>query len=391
MVDDQQNSLLAAALEYASWGWRILPLHSPTNDGGCTCGNPHCPCPGKHPHIARWSKVATADPTIIRQWWERWPDANIGVATGKVSGLAVLDVDPRNGGDEVLEDLERREGDLPATVESLTGGGGRHVLFRYPEGGVRSRNGLAEGLDLKSDGGYFVAPASRHAAGRTYQWELSCYPGEVPLAEVPAWLVTLAGRPSGNGNGTPSANLLKIPEGKRNDTLARLAGAIRRPGMTEEAIRQALLAENQARCAPPLAVAEVARIARSVARYPPAPFSRHQSAVSEIHNSDLGNARRLVARHGLDIHHVSPRREWLVWDGTRWGKDDSGEVTRRAKETVNHLYAQASRAADPETRKGLAKFAVQSESEPRLRGMIELAKTEPGVPFLASWTQTHGF
>jgi hypothetical protein len=79
-------------------------------------------------------KDATTEEATIRQWWTRWPDANIGIATGAVSGLVVLDIDSRHGGDESLQQLiQAHPTDFPETVRSLTGGGGSHLLFQYPD------------------------------------------------------------------------------------------------------------------------------------------------------------------------------------------------------------------------------------------------------------------
>jgi len=123
--------LLTTALAYAQRGWRVFPLHTLTTDG-CSCGKETCgDQAGKHPRyhhddLAHGHNNATRDPDLIQRWWTRWPDANIGVATGQISGFVVIDVDPRNGGQLTLDDLEVEHGKFPPTVESLTGGGGRH-------------------------------------------------------------------------------------------------------------------------------------------------------------------------------------------------------------------------------------------------------------------------
>jgi len=91
------NSLLEAALEYAAQGWRVFPLHNPTS-AGCSCQKPDCNnSTGKHPRISNGLKGASLDASRIRGWWAKWPDANIGVATGPGSGVFVLDVDGAKG------------------------------------------------------------------------------------------------------------------------------------------------------------------------------------------------------------------------------------------------------------------------------------------------------
>ena len=132
-----------------------------------------------------------ATPTDIEFWWDRWPEANVGVVTGWVSALVVVDVDPRNGGDATLAALEAEEGALPATVTSLTGGGGRHLYFAHPTHLVPSRP-LGGGVDLKADGGVIVVPPSLHASGPQYRWRPGHGPDEHELATMPEWLERLS-------------------------------------------------------------------------------------------------------------------------------------------------------------------------------------------------------
>ncbi|NSW83145.1 MAG: DNA primase [Syntrophothermus sp.] len=102
----------------------------------------------------------------------------------------------------------------------------------------------------------------------------------------------------------------------------------------------------------------------------------------EIHETDLGNARRLVKLHGRDLRYCHPWGKWFVWNGQRWSKDATAEVVRRAKDVVRELYAEASREPDEDRRKALAKHALRSESENRIAAMISLAESEPGIPVL---------
>jgi len=184
------------AVAAVSRGWAVVPLHDLVS-GACSCGRPDCPSPGKHPRV-RWEPWQAQAPDVdrVRRWWQRWPNANIGVVTGAVSGVVVLDVDPRNGGDRSLFELERGRGPLPDTVQTETGGGGRHVWFRHPGGDIVSCV-LAPGLELKGEGGLVVIPPSLHTSGRHYSWASGCTPENLPLAALPAWPVLLAGRVDG--------------------------------------------------------------------------------------------------------------------------------------------------------------------------------------------------
>src|SRR5262249_22810872 len=142
--------------------------------------------PGKHPIgtlVPRGVKDATTDPDTILRWWAECPSANVGIATGALSGFIGLDVDPRHRGDESLAALEREHGKLPATVEAGTAGGGRHLLFAHSGVPIRNRVNLARGLDVRADGGYIVAPPSQHASGEAYAWIIA--PDAAPLAEIP--------------------------------------------------------------------------------------------------------------------------------------------------------------------------------------------------------------
>lgn len=265
------NERLAAALGYADRGVRVLPLHSIRADR-CTCAQIGCPSPSKHPLgtlAPNGVKNATTDAATITAWWTREPFANVGIATGAVSGIVVLDNDPRHGGNASLEQLQREHGPLPATVESITGGGGRHTLFTHPGGRVANRVGIAPGLDVRGDGGYIVAPPSLHQSGQRYTWRSGAAPGVVPLAPMPSWLLVLVCAPTSPRRGTEELGG-RIPKGTRNETMASFAGSMRHRGMTAAAIEAALLIENETRCDPPLAPADVKKIAIRIARYEPA-------------------------------------------------------------------------------------------------------------------------
>jgi hypothetical protein len=165
-----KKGMLESALDYARQGKPVFPLHNPTRRG-CSCGKANCNNVGKHPRTARGLKDATTDERQITEWWKKWPDANIGYPTGKVSGEFTLDVDPRHGGDESLREFERRYGPLPKTATVNTGGGGKHLKFKHP-GNIPIKNATnvdgLPGLDLRGDGGYIVVPPSLHASRKRY-------------------------------------------------------------------------------------------------------------------------------------------------------------------------------------------------------------------------------
>lgn len=175
----------AAALRYAAAGLPVFPLHTVRPDGACSCGRECGKDKGKHPRQGGGFKNATTEENRVRNWWRAiYRGANIGIRTGEPlrSGgfLSVLDVDPRNDGDASLAEWEEEHGTLPDTFTVRTGGGGWHYYFRTPEPlPANARLGL-DGLDVKSAGGYVIAPPSLHPLGR-YELERSA-----PVADMPA-------------------------------------------------------------------------------------------------------------------------------------------------------------------------------------------------------------
>ncbi len=149
---------------------------------------PVFPCrPDKKPYTGNGFKNATYNPHQIIKWWEKWPDALLGMPTGKMSGYCILDVDDKNGhdGSGSLHALEQQHGKLPDTWITLTPSGGFHYWFKYPGQHIQTSAGkIGQGLDIRGDGGYVIIPPS---AG--YEFEAS-NPHEP--AEMPEWLVELA-------------------------------------------------------------------------------------------------------------------------------------------------------------------------------------------------------
>lgn len=146
-------SLADAATAYAEAGWHVFP----------------CRPRGKTPLTPRGFKDATTDPTTIKQWWADTPDANIGVATGTISGIWVVDIDGEPGA-QSLRSLARTGQELPLTLSSGTGHG-THLFYAVPHGTVvRSKAGVWPGVDIRGDGGYVIVPPSIHPTGRRYRW-----------------------------------------------------------------------------------------------------------------------------------------------------------------------------------------------------------------------------
>ncbi len=248
-----ESEIEAAASDYLRRGWSVIPLRPRS----------------KLPAI-RWETYQRerADGAALQRWLRRWPQLNIGIVTGAVSGLVVLDLDRGHGGFESLEALERVHGPLPDTVEAETGGGGRHLYFAAPHAALRNKAGLAAGIDLRGEGGMVVAPPSVHPSGAHYRWRAGHEPGALALAVLPRWLAQLAAdAPAGRGHALAHWRALVregVEEGRRNTTIASFAGHLLWHGVDAEVVLELMLSWNRQRCRPPLEDAEVARVVSSI-------------------------------------------------------------------------------------------------------------------------------
>jgi hypothetical protein len=177
----RESSSKAAALAYAlRLGWAVFPCFEIGSDGRCACGaqgSERC-TPAKHPRTHDGFRGATRSVETITRWWSMWPNANVAIATGEISGIVVVDIDPRNGGRESLLQIHERFGRMDPSIVCLSGGGGAHAYFAHPGRHVPNRSNLAgfRGIDLKGDGGYVLAPPSSHVSGDRYAWQ----PGHTP-------------------------------------------------------------------------------------------------------------------------------------------------------------------------------------------------------------------
>ena len=162
-----KNALLEAGLHYASLGLHVLPLYNVLAGGGSGCGRPSCHSAGKHPRTKRGCKDASANSSQIEAWWSKWPGANIGIATGAISGIVVVDIDGAEGR-ATLQTLIDAHGLFPTPVVRTARGW--HLFFKLPQSGIAIPCSAGNGLDIRGDGGYVVAPPSIHISGHVYRW-----------------------------------------------------------------------------------------------------------------------------------------------------------------------------------------------------------------------------
>ena len=371
--------MIEVALKYAEANIPIMPLHWIREDGSCSCKKGQkCDSKGKHPIYSGWYKNSTTDTQQITRWWTIKPNANIGIPTGEKSSLLVLDVD--DGGGATLAELEATNGKLPDTVTAITGSGGKHYVFKHPQGrNIPNKVKFAPGLDTRSTGGLIVATPSVHTSGNRYQWLAEHSPFDIIPAEAPEWLLKLMEVekstlvPFSKPNKAVRSISVTIDEGSRNSTLTSLAGTMRARGMTEESIYVALLAENMARCNPPLDEVEVKVIAHSVSRYQPNPPQKKY-----YHRTDSGNAERLRDRFGTIVRYCPAFKHWLVYDGCYWRKE-TGELMQFAIKTARAMLTDASQIEDEATRKELVRHAMLSENAGKLKAMIDVASNLEGL------------
>ena len=234
------TTLLDAALWYARNGIPVFP----------------CKPRGKEPLTPHGFKDATTDEVRISEYWGRSPDANIGIPTGAVTELLVVDCDPRNGGPVDRSSFVEMFGPVPETAEVITGSGGRHFFFRH-SGGVVPKM-LARGVDLKGDGGYVVAPPSIYPNGQLYEIDgMAGANAFLRIAKAPDWLLERIAKVNPTHEQSAATDDSKWGAGERNNRLASRAGTMRRCGFSRQSIEAALLEENQLRCDPPLPEDEV--------------------------------------------------------------------------------------------------------------------------------------
>lgn len=251
---------LKAALEYAARSWAVHPLK------------------GKVPYLSSWPRRATTDPRQIRELWRKYPDVNVGIVTGRRSGLVVLDIDSKNGkdGPRSLQLLENEIGALPSTLEARTPHG-RHLYFAETDIHIpNSVSRLGIGIDVKGENGYVVAPPST-INGMSYQW----VDRSALIARFPRALVSGVNSPA-----LPRSDFA-LDKGNRNDGLFRLACAMRGRDVPELMISETLHHLNSQHCKPPLPPSDVDAILRSALRYEP-PTARARSNPSLPPSDVLG-------------------------------------------------------------------------------------------------------
>ena len=233
-------------------GWSVIPVHVPLESGDCSCGN-DCSWPGKHPRVP-WRAYTEELPTeeqVIEWFDDEFYGSNLGVVTGQVSDLVVVDVDG------TIEDFQALG--LPKTRTALTGGGGYHMFYRTGRQPAPSGISVTPGIDIKADGGFVVLPPSKHLSGFEYAWlDWRSKIAKISPSELPQRVR------SSESNGEWVGELLGgVPEGERSMTAARLAGRYAQIGLSPDESVMLLVSWNLQNN-PPLPLRELGATIRSV-------------------------------------------------------------------------------------------------------------------------------
>lgn len=253
MVCTKANRNCGGALfRAAERGWRLLPVEFR----------------GKKPLLRNWPERASSDLGQLEAWSREYPQCNWGLATGKPSGVFVVDVDGEAGLASAAI-LQRQGLKLPSTLTVATGraGGGLHRYYRMPIGfDIRNDGSCRIGphIDIRGTGGYVVFPPSTHTSGKIYRF---IEPNKA-IAEQANWLIERLRATNSFTKSPEKLGIRILTEGERNDGMTRYAGALRRRGASREELELALIEANAKRCIPQLALRKILKIAESVARYP---------------------------------------------------------------------------------------------------------------------------
>ena len=262
-------------------GWRVLDTcgisRSSPRSATCHRGS-DCDSPGKHPLAIDWKRKASANLSSIERTWKRKGTLpNFGIATGKASGVSVIDIDPRHGGAASWQRLLDQYPELARTPTCDTGGGGNHYFYRY-DARVPTSAGRIDGLDIRNDGAFVVAAGSMHMSGDSYRWARGLGPDDLSTAVLPEDVVLiLAARRKPRSAG--DKNL--VCEGRRHDFLVREGVCFRKNGGEREAVLPMLIESNVRQCSPPLADDEVREIASWIEKVGDQPGSISECRISE--------------------------------------------------------------------------------------------------------------
>lgn len=281
---------------YVDSGWSILPVKPEE----------------KRPYMTNWLQYmhTKATPKQVDSWFTSLSGAGVGVVTGKISNIVVLDVESycKTPIEEILKKY-------PTQLIARSGSGGWHLYYQYPTGvpKVANRVGIFEGADLRGDGGFIVLPPTRHPSGGYYEWYQNGIPGAFPLS-----FLELESKPTTQNEGWITETLRGVTEGGRNDACARLAGYFFKKGMSYDIVETLLLEWNE-RNDPPMPLRELRTTLKSIER-------SHSGAESQFTSVQFENdsvpQEQEQEQNTFDVMKMSDYVKGYGGDGVSWLVND---------------------------------------------------------------------
>ena len=327
----------------------------------------------KSPRTKHGYKDATTNVEIIAAWLVAYPDCGWAIPTGSISGLIVIDADNKNDGLENWERLVNENDPDLCTLCQETQNEGKHSLFRYPEGHhIGSSVGkLANGIDVRGDGGYIVVPPTDG-----YRWcDNFVTAFDEGIQDLPKWLLKLleggnqtATTPPIFSENTSQSGIQIIPYGVRNSTLFHKAYGLHANKLAREEIKSALnqMVKDRVEDVPddPLTDSELETLIDSAMSY----------EAGKYPGTDLGNAYRFVSQHGHEVRYIYDWNDWLIWDGRRWKIDNLGLVRKLAQMTTVSILDEARLMTDSKHAEELTKWGFRSQEHHVIIDMLEETK-----------------
>ena len=332
------------------------------------------------PLVARTKKPATengfkdaSNSPKQKEIWTSSSDFNIGIATGEMSGISVIDVDVKSGGIASFEKLKTDHGLNANTLTVKTPGGGLHLYYR-DKLGIKGAIGILPGIDIRSNGGYVAAPPSVHPNGGTYIFDEIDFSVartvdiQNMLAPFPHELIgKLRSKSKKVIKHSDSVVGGRIPDGRRFESLRSMLGALKAKGISQLNARKILHDENDNRCVPPLPRDEVDRIVDGIFRL------NDRSLLIAAAHTDLGNAERFTEFVDQDAVFVTSMNKWHRYDGTRYVVDDGSQATAICKSMLRVAQNLTNEIADEAIKTKIVKHLKSSESLAKIRAMTALA------------------
>lgn len=353
-------------LQLADMGLRIHPLSTKN----------------KIPLLDEWTRKASASEEVIKKWGSKFKDCNWGIATGLESGVFVVDIDPKNGGDRTWAAMMNGNS-VPKTPEVVTGTRGTHLYFRYPTNIVVSNSSIGKGVDIRGEGGNIVAPPSVHPNGNRYAWAKGKTPDKVRIAKAPAWLLKKI--KEATVMDFPSLIGTKIDKGSRNNTIYHQSLLLARQGALFEFTLMTMKQWVKETKEFDMKDAEIKATVESAYKY----FDTESVKKKELETielSDVGNAKKLLNDFG-DIIKYAINFGYHTWDGMRWFYDkESLRVKQLAIKAMDNFRDETLESMKNTTdRNAIAAFAkiykwtIFSHNTAKLSSLIDLTKSYPQV------------